>query len=52
MQSFFNKGKWSILEDAFKNEEDIEVVCGEYGKGGIFVEFMGIYIEELYQRFS
>lgn len=42
MRKFFEKGKWNILEDKKKNEEDIEVICGEYGKGGVFVDFMGI----------
>src|SRR3989338_10336923 len=42
MRKFFEKGKWDILEEAQKNEAIIEVVCGEYGKGGVFVEFMGI----------
>ena len=42
MRNFFDKGKWSILEDKKKNEEDIEVVCGDYGKGGVFIDFMGI----------
>lgn len=42
MQKFFDKGKWNILLDKKEKEEDIEVVCGEYGKGGVFVDFMGI----------
>jgi ribosomal protein S1 len=42
MQKFFDKGKWSILEDKKNNEEDIEVICGDYGKGGVFIDFMGI----------
>lgn len=42
MRSFFHKGKWEILKKKKENEEEIEVVCGEYGKGGIFVDFMGI----------
>lgn len=42
MQNFFNKGKWSILAEKKENEEEIEVVCGEYGKGGVFIDFMGI----------
>ena len=42
MRRFFEKGKWSILEDKKKKEEDIDVVCGEYGKGGVFIDFMGI----------
>ncbi len=42
MRKFFEKGKWNILEDKKKKEEDIDVVCGEYGKGGVFIDFMGI----------
>ncbi|MFN4212460.1 MAG: S1 RNA-binding domain-containing protein [Microgenomates group bacterium] len=42
LQKFFEKGKWEILEKKRENEEEIEVVCGEYGKGGVFVDFMGI----------
>jgi ribosomal protein S1 len=42
MSKFFEKGKWDILADKKEKEEEIEVVCGEYGKGGVFVDFMGI----------
>ena len=42
MQKFFDRGKWNILIDKKEKEEEIEVVCGEYGKGGVFVDFMGI----------
>lgn len=42
MRAFFDKGKWDILEEKQKAEEDIEVICGEYGKGGVFITFMGI----------
>lgn len=42
MRKFFEKGKWNILDDKKKKEEDIDVICGEYGKGGVFVDFMGI----------
>lgn len=42
MRAFFNDGKWEILRDKKEKEEEIEVVCGEYGKGGVFIEFMGI----------
>src|SRR3989338_8788411 len=42
MQAFFNKGKWDIIEEKFKKEEEIEVFCGDFGKGGVFVDFMGI----------
>lgn len=42
MRSFFEKGKWAILEEKKKKEEAIDVMCGEYGKGGVFIDFMGI----------
>ncbi len=42
MRKFFEQGKWEILKAKKDNEEEIEVVCGEYGKGGVFVDFMGI----------
>jgi ribosomal protein S1 len=42
MRSFFEDGKWNILIEKHKDEKEIEVVCGEYGKGGVFIEFMGI----------
>jgi ribosomal protein S1 len=42
MRKFFDKGKWEILKEKKEKEEDIDVVCGEYGKGGVFVDFMGI----------
>lgn len=42
MREFFNKGKWEILQEKKEKEEEIDVVCGEYGKGGVFIEFMGI----------
>ncbi|KKQ01520.1 MAG: 30S ribosomal protein S1 [Candidatus Roizmanbacteria bacterium GW2011_GWA2_36_23] len=42
LQRFFEKGKWEILKEKKEKEEEIEVVCGEYGKGGVFVDFMGI----------
>ncbi len=42
MRTFFEDGKWNILIEKHKNEEEIEVICGEYGKGGVFIEFMGI----------
>ncbi len=42
MRSFFENGKWNILDEKHKNEKEIEVICGEYGKGGVFIEFMGI----------
>lgn len=42
LRRFFEKGKWEILEEKHQNEEGIEVVCGEYGRGGVFIDFMGI----------
>lgn len=42
LQKFFDKGKWEILEEKKEKEEEIEVLCGEYGKGGVFIDFMGI----------
>ncbi len=42
MQKFFEKGKWDIIRQKKETEEVIEVVCGEYGKGGVFVDFMGV----------
>jgi len=42
MRTFFEKGKWEILAGKKEKEEEIEVVCGEYGKGGVFIDFMGI----------
>jgi ribosomal protein S1 len=42
MRKFFEKGKWEILGRKQKNEEEINVLAGEYGKGGVFVDFMGI----------
>lgn len=42
MRSFFESGKWNILAEKHESEEEIEVICGEYGKGGVFIEFMGI----------
>jgi len=42
LRNFFEKGKWEILLKKKEKEENIEVICGEYGKGGVFVDFMGI----------
>lgn len=42
LRSFFEKGKWDILNEKKEKEEEIEVLCSDYGKGGVFVEFMGI----------
>ncbi len=42
MQNFFQKGKWDILKEKKEKEEEIEVLCGEYGKGGVFIDFMNI----------
>jgi len=42
LRKFFDKGKWDILIKKRDNEEEIKVMCGEYGKGGVFINFMGI----------
>jgi len=42
MRKFFEKGKWEILKEKKEKEEEVEVVCGDYGKGGVFIDFMGI----------
>jgi len=42
LKKFFEKGKWEILEKKQENEGEIEVLAGDYGKGGVFVDFMGI----------
>ena len=42
LKKFFEKGKWDILKEKKETEQEIDVVCGEYGKGGVFIEFMGI----------
>lgn len=42
LRKFFENGKWEILKMKKEKEAEIEVVCGEYGKGGVFIDFMGI----------
>lgn len=42
LRRFFENGKWEILKIKKEKEAEIEVVCGEYGKGGVFIDFMGI----------
>src|SRR3990167_7354232 len=42
LRNFFDKGKWNILIAKKEKEEEVEVMCGEYGKGGVFIDFMGI----------
>ncbi len=42
LQSFFEKGKWDILKQKFDKEELVEVEVMGSGKGGLFVEVMGI----------
>lgn len=42
LRKFFERGKWEILKEKKEKEEEIEVLCGDYGKGGVFVDFMGI----------
>jgi len=42
LQKFFDRGKWDILRAKKNSEEMIDIVCGDYGKGGLFIDFMGI----------
>jgi len=42
MRNFFELGKWEILKEKMEKEETITVVCGDYGKGGVFVNFSGV----------
>ncbi len=42
IKDFFQKNRWEILKEKKKKEEEIEVLAGEYGPGGLFVDFMGI----------
>jgi len=42
LSKFFDTGKWKILANKKTAEESIDVVCGDYGKGGLFVDFMGV----------
>jgi len=42
LQNFFEKGKWQILEDHATKEELIKVSVLGSGKGGLFIEVMGI----------
>ena len=42
LQSFFEKGKWDILKEKFDKEEAVEVSVIGSGKGGLFIEVMGI----------
>ncbi len=42
MQTFFEKGKWDILKEKYEKEELIEVQVVGNGKGGLFIELMGI----------
>ncbi len=42
LRKFFEQGKWDILKTKREKEEEIEVVCGDWGKGGVFIDFMGI----------
>jgi ribosomal protein S1 len=42
LQSFFEKGKWDILKKNFEKEEAVEVNVIGSGKGGLFIEIMGI----------
>ncbi|MCS7093510.1 MAG: S1 RNA-binding domain-containing protein [Patescibacteria group bacterium] len=42
LRNFFEEGRWQILQEKQEKEEEIEVICGDYGKGGVFVDFMGV----------
>lgn len=42
LQNFFEKGKWQILEEHYQKEELIKVTVLGSGKGGLFIEVMGI----------
>lgn len=42
LQNFFEKGKWEILDDNYKKEKVINVSVLGSGKGGLFIEVMGI----------
>lgn len=42
MRQFFQKGRWEVLSQKKEKEEEIDVLCGEYGRGGVFIDFMGI----------
>ncbi len=42
LQGFFERGKWDILKEKYEKEELIEVEVKGSGKGGLFVEVMGI----------
>lgn len=42
LQTFFEKGKWDILKEKFEKEELVDVSIMGSGKGGLFVEIMGI----------
>jgi len=42
MRQFFQKGRWDVLNQKKEKEEEINVLCGEYGRGGVFIDFMGI----------
>jgi ribosomal protein S1 len=41
LRKFFEKGKWDILKAKKEKEEEIEVVCGEYGKWRRVCRFYG-----------
>ena len=42
LQNFFEKGKWQILDEHYEKEELIKVTVLGSGKGGLFIELMGI----------
>ncbi len=42
LQQFFEQGKWDILKVNFEKEEPVEVEVLNKGKGGLFIQVMGI----------
>ena len=42
LRQYFDQGRWAVLIEKFKADEEIEVLCGDFGKGGVFIEFMGV----------
>lgn len=42
LQHFFEQGKWDILKNHFEKEEPVDVDVLTKGKGGLFIQIMGI----------
>ncbi len=42
LQQFFEQGKWDILKAHFEKEDPIDVEVMQKGKGGLFIQVMGI----------